>query len=737
MTPAWLEHVPCQAYLFEVRGDQFVLTAVSAHALRVHPELQKAIGAPMNALYRDQPQVLEDAHRAVTSRTTISRETPVRRYDRLMTTQVMVLTYVPLEGELVVYAHEVAPESSTQRALEESENRYRTLVDAMPVGVLLRDETGLVVSANDVAARLIGASSPAELIGKGWNIDPTREVLREDGTVLTRPALELLARDPQAHIDVLGLPAGGGQVQWVRRGSVPLKDANGTLRGFIVTLVDFNDRVAAERHLRVSAEKLRQAMGAARMGSWEYDLDLDQGMWSSQAVELFKLKGGLRSREQYREQVHPDDVAASAAAQRDLLSGATDVVEHEMRIIGGDGVTRWARVTGRALALDGHRKLVGTVMDVTRQHKLEEDVLRASRLESIGRLAGGIAHDFNNLLAAILGAVELLARDLRPDQQEDLDAIRHATTRAAELTRQLLAFARRTPSALAAVGLGALVRQSEGMLRRLVGASIKLEVTLDDWLVVQADAAQLEQVLVNLVINARDAMPNGGRLEIEVSRLEARESELPNGDWACLAVKDSGQGMSAETRAHIFDPFFTTKVHGTGLGLASSYGIVQQHGGHVVVQSELGKGSTFRVLLPRREERAAPTAAKGAAPVAARHGRVLVVDDDALVRRSTQRMLTSLGYQVSAAATGREASQLLRDEPIDLMVCDVELAGESGLDVVRAARALRPQLRVVLVSGLPEPAAEALPHPVLFLQKPFTTEGLDAALAAARPGTEP
>ncbi|MGC4093847.1 MAG: ATP-binding protein [Polyangiaceae bacterium] len=366
-------------------------------------------------------------------------------------------------------------------------------------------------------------------------------------------------------------------------------------------------------------------------------------------------------------------------------------------------------------------------MDVTERRSLEEELRRAHRLESIGRLAGGLAHDFNNLLAAMLGSLELLEEVCPPEGREDLQTARHGAERARDLTAQLLAFARKQPIVLGPVDMAALVEKVERLLRRLVGPTIELEIAAESGLTVRADAAQLEQVLVNLVVNARDAMPQGGPLCIRV-RADRLKLDVER-DVVVLEVQDHGSGMDAETMRHVFDPFFTTKDQGTGLGLASCYGIVQQHGGDILVDSELGRGARFRVVLPRTSNegsvRAEPQTKTGGV------GCVLVVDDEEAVRKTTARLLKSLGYDVILASSGDEAVNIAETHPvpIDILLCDVAMPERSGPDVARAVTRARPNIRTLLVSGYSEGAEDSLTS-AGFLQKPYTRAALGAKLLA-------
>jgi len=369
-------------------------------------------------------------------------------------------------------------------------------------------------------------------------------------------------------------------------------------------------------------------------------------------------------------------------------------------------------------------------MDVTTQRLLEEQLHRASRLESIGRLAGGIAHDFNNLLAAMLGSLDLVESEADDALRQDLGTIRHSALRARDLTRQLLAFARKQPVQRRNVDLSLLVRDVELLLRRLVGPSIVIGIDTGGPALVSADSSLLEQVLVNLVVNARDAMPDGGHLQIRVDSCQGDDPNCPG--TTTLSVTDSGIGMDQETRRRIFEPFFTTKTSGTGLGLASSYGIIQQHRGDITVESEAGRGTRFIVTLPclpsnavARKVTVAPPASLGA------KGTVLVVDDEDSVRRTTARLVQSLGYEVFDASTVTEAVARATEHAgaIDMLVCDIAMPGEDGRDLAAELVRRQPELKVLFMSGYSSDMQEMRLDGALFVQKPFSRDELAQKLA--------
>jgi two-component system, cell cycle sensor histidine kinase and response regulator CckA len=365
--------------------------------------------------------------------------------------------------------------------------------------------------------------------------------------------------------------------------------------------------------------------------------------------------------------------------------------------------------------------------DVTERRELEARLLHAQKLEAVGRLAGGVAHDFNNLLTAIGGYAEFLIAGFDADdpRREDALEIARASGRAAALTSQLLAFSRRQVLRPEVLDAGEVVAGLENLLSRLLGAQVELTTSAEPGCLVEADRGQLEQVITNLAVNARDAMPDGGRLSIDARRIER------DGSYVELAVSDTGHGMDTDTLSHVFEPFFTTKSkdEGTGLGLATVYGIVAQSGGDVLVSSAPDAGSIFRVLLPLSEGAVTAPAEPVEEPAAPGAETILLVEDEEMIRRLVRDVLTRSGYTVYDAPAGAPALELLRnhDGEIDLLLTDVVMPGMSGPALARIATDERPSLRVLFTSGYtnePEQIVGALDS--AFLGKPFSPQALVA-----------
>ncbi|MFO0604805.1 MAG: PAS domain-containing protein [Polyangiales bacterium] len=428
---------------------------------------------------------------------------------------------------------------------------------------------------------------------------------------------------------------------------------------------------------------------------------------------------------------------------RVLRSGAPSTLEETLTVDGRRRVfltSKYPRRDARGVVAG----VIGIARDITERLVLEERVRQSQKMEAIGRLAGGVAHDFNNVLTVINASAELLCAggEGEAEREENVEAIRDAGRRAAALTAQLLAFSRKAVVTPRTIDLNQAVLSAERLLQRILGEDITLSSTLSPTpCVVEVDPSQLDQVLMNLGVNARDAMPRGGTLALSTAAATVESGEHA-GRWAELRVADSGAGMDGATRAHIFEPFFTTKGvgKGTGLGLSVVDGIVAQAGGHIEVESEVGVGTTFLVRLPIVARRDASERPRPAQRGAGGRETVLVAEDDDGVRRLVRSSLESLGYRVLAARDGESALAAARshDGPIHLLVTDVVMPHVSGREVVDRLRATRPPIRVLFLSGYADDAM--VRHGVAagdepFLAKPFTTQQLARAVRGALDGT--
>jgi PAS domain S-box-containing protein len=501
----------------------------------------------------------------------------------------------------------------------------------------------------------------------------------------------------------------------------------------------------SQRMLRENDDRTSFALAAARMGVWELDIATSRLTCSDTMALVCGLTPDWApaSNEDLLNLIHEDDRPNVEASFRRAIAGDR-VCAVEFRVVWPDGSTHW--IFGRAQASydagGTPLRLLGVGVDIDERRSLEDQLRHAQKMDAIGQLAGGVAHDFNNLLTAIKGYSGLLLRSLALDDDErrnDVEEIIVAADRATSLTGQLLAFSRKQILQPTLLDLNYLVAGTSRMLRRLIGEDIDfLTVLAPDLASVRGDAGQIEQIVVNLAVNARDAMPRGGRLVIETSHVELDDSYVEQhvgvqpGSYVMLAVSDTGIGMEAKTLERVFEPFFTTKARGkgTGLGLATVYGIVKQSGGHVWAYSEIGRGTTFKVYLPRAEG-VPDTDARAAARETPQEGTetVLLVEDERAVRFVSRTILEKAGYKVLDADDPAYAEAIFAQHgaSIDLLVTDVVMPGGSGPGLFKRLTLLRPGLKVLFMSGYTDDAVvlqDELEPGITFLQKPFTTQAL-------------
>jgi two-component system cell cycle sensor histidine kinase/response regulator CckA len=441
------------------------------------------------------------------------------------------------------------------------------------------------------------------------------------------------------------------------------------------------------------------------------------------------------------EQIHPDDQkAVKLAAEEAKTTGLGRRVEYRIRHKNGE----WRMLESTASAVRDSKgdveKLVIVNRDITERRHLEQQLLLSQRLEAVGKLSGGIAHDFNNILGVIIGYSEALQQKIAADDpiREAIDEIEKAGQRAAVLTQQLLAFSRKQVLEPKILNLNSIVADVEKMLRRLIGEDVELKIILDSALgTVKADRGQIEQVILNLAVNARDAMPRGGKLKIETMNADLDENDARRtryvvpGHYVMLQVSDSGMGMSAEVQSHIFEPFYTTKEQGkgTGLGLATVYGVIKQSGGYIWVASEIGKGSKFQVYLPRAEGVAIEITRKQ--PILPAHGvgTILVVEDESSLRKLACNILKDGGYKVLEAEDGAKALEVAKHlhDNVDLLLTDVVMPGMNGPELADKLSIERPQMKILYMSGYTDGAVAAhgvLKPGLVILRKPFSQSQL-------------
>ena len=623
------------------------------------------------------------------------------------------------------------------RELGASERRYRQIFDANPQPVWVYDiETLAFLAVNDAAIHLYGFSRDEFLAMTIEQIRPAELV-----TALRQNIADLGTRG--VHNEVWRHRTKAGESKDMEIQSQML-----TFEGRPARIVHANDVTERQRAAALAfAAQLRLERVIASSGAVIFELRLTGAgspalEWISDNVTAilgYDVATAYAS-DWWSERVHPDD-RERLKRERGLAIESDGA--HEYRFRHQNGGYRWLREERRIRrdAAGVPVEVVGAWLDITDHRQLELQLRHSQKMEAVGRLAGGVAHDFNNLLTVIVAECDLslaAARDGETPSMESFEEIKRAADRAAILTRQLLTFSRQQLIEPVSLKVNDVVTNVDKMLLRLIGEDIAWTVALSDAVgFAVADRGQLEQVLVNLVVNARDAMPNGGKLSLETAVIEidadyaATHPDATIGPHIMIAVTDTGSGMTEDVKSHLFEPFFTTKESGkgTGLGLATCYAIVRQFSGHIGIDTEHGRGTVVRVYLPQSRIPALPVTPIHGTPIPGGKETILLVEDEAQVRRLTARILLSSGYRVLQASTAEEALSLLEDHkgPLDLLLTDVVLPKMNGRVLAERIRTERPGLRILLTSGYSDDVilqTRLRDHHWALLPKPFSREGL-------------
>jgi PAS domain S-box-containing protein len=684
-------------------------------------EFPQAAGTQFERSYR----------RALAENCTVSFEefyTPLARW-------FAVKAYPSPEG-LAVYFQDVTQRQHDQEALRESERELRALAESMPQIVWMADADGATTYCNQRWLDYSGFSAQ-ETYGMGW----ARSLHPQDVDAAVRTWNEARARGGNAELECR-LRAHDGTYRWMLVRAVPHRDREGRITRWMGTCTDIDAIKRSADAVLASEERFQLLAKATNDGIWECDLNTGSVWWSEGFEALF----GVRDREgasleRSLSRIHPEDREAATAKLQEAITGGAPTWSSEYRFMRADGT--FAHVLSRGSIIrdaEGRAvRLVGSMSDISERIGLEEQLRQSQRLEAVGHLTGGLAHDFNNLLTVVLGNAEALTEALAHDAslRPLADMILSAAERGADLTRRLLAFSRQQALEPVPVDIARQLAQLEPLLRRTLGEHIEIARTdrEEPWPVL-VDPAQFDSALLNLCLNARDAMPYGGRLAIESRNLTLRADDavrhggLRPGDYVAIAVSDTGCGIRPEHMGRLFEPFFTTKEigKGTGLGLPMVYGFIRQSGGHVEVQSRVNEGTTVTLYLPRAQE-AQPQPIEGPrAPALTGREAILLVEDDFYVRTYARDQLRSLGYDVVEAASGPEAIEALRTtRHFDLLLTDVVMPQMSGPELAVHAQALRPGLKVLYTSGYTEDALaqhDGSGRGVRLLAKPYLRDEL-------------
>ena len=742
-----------QGAALEAAANAIVITDREGRITWANPAFARLTGWTLEECRGQTPRFLksgvhdsslyEDLWQTIRSGRVWQGEIVNRRKDGSFYFEEQTITPVRREGDgeithFVGIKVDVTERRAAREALARSEHRYRTLAAAIHDDVFIVDRNGCVQYVNAAGAEKLG-HPPDELSGRRLE-----ELFPAEIAARFRQNIARVLTSGQ-HIYVEEQATFDDRDAWIGTWLAPLKGAGDEVDSVVGVARDLTVRIRTERALAASEARYRSLFERNLAGVYRATLDGRIVESNDAFARIFGYGSAAEVRGLGIGELYPPGAGRSAFLARLRTEGT--ILDHESEGRTKDLAPVWVLENASLVREDasGAPCIEGTVVDLTQRRRLERQLTQAQKMEAIGQLAGGLAHDFSNILNVIGGHVGLALKrvDERDPLHRDLNAIAAATARATSLTRQLLRFGRQPIAEPAALDLNEVVRGLGEMLRRLIREDIEMVTRLGATpALVRADRGQMEQLVINLVINARDAMPTGGRLAIETAARELDDAFCREhagtrpGPHVMLAVSDTGIGMDAETQARIFDPFFTTKgaEGGTGLGLATVDGILKQTGGSIWVESAPGWGAQFKVFLPRLEERAevetpVPEPGMALAEMPGGTETILLVEDEAALRALTLELLESLGYTVLEARYSAEALETSAryEGTIDLVLTDVVMPGIGGPELAARIAEARPETRVLFVSGYAEDEeirrrlADA--H-VGFLQKPFTFEEL-------------
>lgn len=621
-----------------------------------------------------------------------------------------------------------------ERFLRREHSTFTAAESLAKIGSFQSDRRGRILWWSDEMYRLVGQptnESPGDYFGfvsrfvhpedREEQYKLAERIVRDSASVRTR--FRVITRDGLLkHIDCQGMPYRG-----------PL----GELIDYVGTMQDVTDRVSADEALKSSESRYRLLADHSSDVITRQSVDGAFQYLSPSVMNLVGFSAEELVGRKLEEFVHPEDLPYISKILAEICETPVTMT---FRVRHKDGRQPWVEMSGNLIRPpDGPPEVICQLRDVSERKRLEDQMRQSQKMEAVGRLAGGIAHDFNNLLTVINGFSEVLL-EMIPDSDPShplVGDIREAGLRAATLTKQLLAFSRRQNVARRVLDLNEALKKAQSLLSRLVGEDLRLKILPSgERAAVLADPAQLDQIMMNLVLNARDAMPAGGEIKLSVSQItvigEGELGELPPGEFVVLSVTDTGEGIDEATRALIFEPFFSTKEQGkgSGLGLATVYAIMQQADGRIMVESELGKGTTIRLYWPAIESRVAESTITDSGVISLGEGEViLLVEDDNAVRHLTSRMLRDRGYRVLEAADGLEAIRVCerRGSPVNLIITDVVMPHMNGKELAANLKRLWPKVPVLYLSGYTNDMIfrrNSGEDNVELLTKPFTAEGL-------------
>lgn len=648
---------------------------------------------------------------------------------------------------LIEFGQNVTQRKKAEKALAWEQYLMRTFMEHIPDAIYFKNKNGQFIRINKAQAKRFGLNSPEEALGKTdfdfFKKEDAEDMFIEDQQVIKNGKSVSTERKKRFL---------NGREGWAFSFKIPLKDEQGKITGLFGITRDITQRKTAEKALKISEERLRKAQELAHVGSWDWDIKNMTLVWSDELYRIFGVAPNSieLTYDSIASFIHDEDKEHNRQ-MLDKIKSTEKYLEYTMRIVRPDGEIRHIKQRIE-IVRDGAGNATnafGTIADITKlkvaqQEKtnLEEQLYQSQKLEAIGRLAGGVAHDFNNMLTAIIGNADLLLSDSsdRDLMLEDIDEIKKAAERASNLTKQLLAFSRKQPLKMDIVDLTLVVADIDKMLQRLIGEDIQLTTQLaEDLKRVKADRGQIEQVIINLAVNAKDAMPDGGTISICAENVVVDKSirdkcnHVDTNEFVRITISDTGAGMTEEVKSRIFEPFFSTKERGkgTGLGLAVVYGIIRQHNGWIEVESGLNEGTIFKIYLPVFNF-SSTKRKKSAGKIHEFDGmgkRILLVEDEETVRKFAFRALADNGYQVFEAKNHTQAIEVFTTHQgnFDLIFSDVVLPDHSGITLVEKLSEDGSHFRILLSSGYTDDKSQwslIQKRGYNFIPKPYTIHEL-------------
>ncbi len=691
------------------------------------------------AEFHDDRDVIDDILRRLTAGEVLhDYPARLRRKDGSVK-HVLIDSSVYFEDGEFIHTRCFTRDVTMQRQAQETTARLAAIVASSSDAIIGKTLEGIVTNWNAAAERIFGYRK-TEIIGQSVFV-----LIPPEHHEAERVLLRRISAGERVEFSETERIRKDGERIYIDLSVSPIYDAQGVVVGASSIKRDVTERKRAAEALAQSQERLRLAVKAARMGTWQWDLRTNELTWDDGLHQIYGFEAGQRVRtyEDFMQRVHQDDREFVRSVVQGALDGSGEL-DYEFRVVLPDGRVRWLADQGRVVRDQSGNgmHMTGVCLDKTERRQIEERLLQSQRMDSVGQLAGGIAHEANNMMSVVLGCADYVLQrtDLPAVVREDVDQIWRAAKRTAGITQQLLAFSRRQVLQPQVLDLNATVRNLESILGRTLGETRGLRMHLASNLgPVRADPGQLEQVLINLTLNARDAMPEGGTLTVETMKVVLDQAyaagksvaTLRPGEYVALVLSDTGHGMDRATLGRIFEPFFTTKAvgQGTGLGLSTVYGIVKQSGGFIWVYSEPGLGTTFKLYFPAVA--AAPDFASDRvpAPNARADETVLVAEDEAMVRGIMARTLRDCGYAVLEACDGLEALEMVeaRAGRLSLIVADVVMPGLGGREMATRLAERWPDVPVLFTSGytgLDVVRRGLLDEGHEFIQKPLAPEAL-------------